>query len=282
MRGQTKRVNFTGEALKGWFGAMFRMLSCGYHFVHEDGITINRPQGTGFYVFVLHLSEAEALLAGERTALGSGTCVLYGPRTLQYYRELEKPFVNDWVHFQGEGLADFFRSLSLPIGRAIAVPRVSSLSRCIHDLQDIQSQGGSLCERMLDVSLQKMFLTLCNKGMAASAPEKGGRYFAEFSALRNSFYSAPKAGVSVGELAEKVHLSKSYFQHVYRELFGHAVMDDIIGGRLERAKYLLEYSPFPVSAIAHTCGYQNDTHFMRQFKKATGLTPSEYRKYNIK
>ena len=32
-----------------------------------------------------------------------------------------------------------------------------------------------------------------------------------------------------------------------------------------------------VQALAAFCGYENELHFMRQFKKCTGLTPSGYR-----
>ncbi len=35
-----------------------------------------------------------------------------------------------------------------------------------------------------------------------------------------------------------------------------------------------------VHALASFCGYENELHFMRQFKKQTGLSPSQYRAQN--
>ena len=32
-----------------------------------------------------------------------------------------------------------------------------------------------------------------------------------------------------------------------------------------------------IASVAALCGYENQLHFMRQFKKFTGLTPSQYR-----
>jgi AraC family transcriptional regulator of arabinose operon len=52
----------------------------------------------------------------------------------------------------------------------------------------------------------------------------------------------------------------------------------MIGSRLEFAKYLLENGSQPIASVSLMCGYENDTHFMRQFKKFTGKTPSQYRK----
>jgi AraC family transcriptional regulator of arabinose operon len=55
------------------------------------------------------------------------------------------------------------------------------------------------------------------------------------------------------------------------------VVIDIINSRLEYAKYLLVNSSLSIAAISKMCGYENDTHFMRQFKKFVGLTPSQFK-----
>jgi AraC family transcriptional regulator of arabinose operon len=83
--------------------------------------------------------------------------------------------------------------------------------------------------------------------------------------------------MTVEQIASRINLSKSYFQHIYKELFGCSVVSDMIYSRLEYAKYLLKNSSLSVSAIAKMCGYENDTHFMRQFKRFEGITPSQFR-----
>ena len=54
-------------------------------------------------------------------------------------------------------------------------------------------------------------------------------------------------------------------------------MEDVLQRRIEYAKYLLSSTDFTIYSISTMCGYANDVHFMRLFKKATGTTPSEYR-----
>ena len=44
------------------------------------------------------------------------------------------------------------------------------------------------------------------------------------------------------------------------------------------AKQLLKTTDLRINEVASSCGYQNSTHFMRQFKEKTGISPSEYRK----
>lgn len=46
--------------------------------------------------------------------------------------------------------------------------------------------------------------------------------------------------------------------------------------RVEHACRLLQETPQPVSQIALACGYPNLSHFNRQFRQITGMTPSRY------
>lgn len=43
---------------------------------------------------------------------------------------------------------------------------------------------------------------------------------------------------------------------------------------------LLSHTNMRIQEIAVQCGYNNENHFMRQFKEKTGLTASDYRKGN--
>ena len=79
------------------------------------------------------------------------------------------------------------------------------------------------------------------------------------------------------ELAERMHLSISHFQHLYREFFGTSCIRDVIDARIAYAQYYLTTTEMSIQALAVFCGYESELHFMRQFKKYTGLTPSGYR-----
>jgi AraC family transcriptional regulator of arabinose operon len=83
---------------------------------------------------------------------------------------------------------------------------------------------------------------------------------------------------NVDSMAAVVNMSRSYFQHIYREIFGVSCMTDVINGKIEKAKEILNETGCTVSQVATMCGYENDEHFMRQFKKIVGVTPTVYRK----
>ena len=48
--------------------------------------------------------------------------------------------------------------------------------------------------------------------------------------------------------------------------------------RLRYAHELLDESPFNMSEIATRCGYSDAFYFSKVFKKATGISPKDYRK----
>ncbi|MFC4099378.1 helix-turn-helix domain-containing protein [Paenibacillus xanthanilyticus] len=255
---------------------MLTLLSCGYHGVHHDGIVRNRPSGSGSYTFVLFKSRAEVTIHGSRFTAFKNTFILFRPSTPHAYRELESPFINDWFHCKGEDMQAFLHELNFPADTPVVVSDPMLVSRCIMDLQRTSRLDGPLRDRILDCDLRSFFMKLGDL-RARTAPDKLGRYYVPFSELRDELYRAPQTHVSVTALASRFNMSKSYFQHIYKDLFQCSVVTDLIHARLERAKYLLDHSELSVSRIAELCGYENDTHFMRQFKKFVGLTPKQYK-----
>ena len=80
------------------------------------------------------------------------------------------------------------------------------------------------------------------------------------------------------ELADQVYLSESYVSHIWCEQTGSSLTDYVTGCKVQRAKQLLSSSELPVSIIAMRVGYANFSYFSKVFKKATGLSPLEFRK----
>lgn len=96
--------------------------------------------------------------------------------------------------------------------------------------------------------------------------------------LRTVIHTDPERVMTIDDMAASVNMSRSGFQHLYKKMFGVSVMDDVISGRVERAKRLLSSTDLTVAEIASKCGYTTEYNFMRQFKSRTGKTPTEYRK----
>jgi AraC family transcriptional regulator of arabinose operon len=55
-------------------------------------------------------------------------------------------------------------------------------------------------------------------------------------------------------------------------------MQEVILARIERAKFYLTTTDMSIKSLSDFCGYENELHFVRQYKAKEGLTPSQYRK----
>ena len=84
--------------------------------------------------------------------------------------------------------------------------------------------------------------------------------------------------LTVGDLARRADLSASQLQREFRRLFGMTVGDYILRLRLLMARRRLRATTDAVGRIATECGFYDQAHFTRAFKKHTGQTPLEYRR----
>jgi AraC family transcriptional regulator len=79
-------------------------------------------------------------------------------------------------------------------------------------------------------------------------------------------------------LAEEMHYEYNYLSNLFSSVEGITLEQYIIKQKIEKAKELLFYDEFNLSEIANKLGYSSVAHLSAQFKKITGLTPSELKK----
>lgn len=83
--------------------------------------------------------------------------------------------------------------------------------------------------------------------------------------------------ITVVEIAQSVDLSTSRFSGLFKTEVGVSPFRYFKNARLERARQLLETTLLNIKVVAAEVGYNDCSHFMREFKKAYDSTPSEYR-----
>jgi len=86
-------------------------------------------------------------------------------------------------------------------------------------------------------------------------------------------YASP---ISLDDAAEKVGLSAARLSRLLTEETGKSFMEHLTEARLDRARSELARGRASIKEIAAECGYPDANYFSRAFKKAVGLTPSEY------
>lgn len=83
-------------------------------------------------------------------------------------------------------------------------------------------------------------------------------------------------------LAQKFRISEVYLRKLFLRYYQITPKQYIIDIRINKAKQLLSDGVLKINAISKSCGFSNQYHFCRVFKKKVGITPTEYmRKYRI-
>lgn len=100
--------------------------------------------------------------------------------------------------------------------------------------------------------------------------------------IQNRFERDCSADVTLPELASEFHVSPSQLSHVFKSITGYSPIDYLISCRLSAAKTLLAESEKSIKEIVDTCGFSDESNFSRTFKNKTGMTPSEFRRQNLR
>ncbi|MEW6358881.1 MAG: PocR ligand-binding domain-containing protein [Planctomycetota bacterium] len=86
--------------------------------------------------------------------------------------------------------------------------------------------------------------------------------------------------LTLGEVAQHVDLSPSYFSRLFRRTTGMTFVEFLTMRRIEEARNLLLTTPMKVIDIAYQVGYADQSYFNKKFREIVGLTPLEFRHQN--
>ena len=84
--------------------------------------------------------------------------------------------------------------------------------------------------------------------------------------------------LSLGELAALAGMNEQYFCRFFKKSLGKTPISYINDFRIRHAATLLRTTELPVTEVCLESGFNNLGHFMKEFKKATQLTPLQFRK----
>lgn len=256
---------------------MIQVTNCGHDSRHPKPCNFEYRQGLPDYLLLLVKQEAWYCTDGERSVLRPNTLICFPPNTHIHYGCDVPGYNDDWVHFTTDGEElELLQKLQPHLGHLISPLDFHKLSEYIRLMTNLYHTASPYHAPMLDAFMHLFLYALLEE---AENPRDAlpPQYYRPFCKLRTKIYDNPADTPSIGELAASLCLSLSYFQHLYKKFFHCSCGQDIIQARLELAKYHLQNSEISIRELAAFCGYNNELHFMRQFKKFVGKTPSEYR-----
>lgn len=87
--------------------------------------------------------------------------------------------------------------------------------------------------------------------------------------------------ITIADFAEELCLSRSYLSHLIADEMDTSFIKYLNARRMEEAKKLLRVTDMSVKKIAVLLRYNDVAYFSRTFKKLTGMTCTEYRRFKV-
>ena len=84
--------------------------------------------------------------------------------------------------------------------------------------------------------------------------------------------------ITIEQLSRQFLMNPSTMKELFKEVYGSSIAAHIRQHRMERASALLLESDDSVAQIARTVGYESQSKFTSEFKKAFSMLPTEYRR----
>lgn len=102
----------------------------------------------------------------------------------------------------------------------------------------------------------------------------------EMKAYIEEHYTNPDLSLTI--LSDRFQVSAKYASHLFKEEFHTKFVDFLAQLRIAHAQNLLSQTDEVIQQIALQVGYANSVTFGRVFKRIVGVTPGDYRKYEMK
>lgn len=243
----------------------------------DKSFEINRPHGSGDYPLMLVKTHAFFEFNGKATVVPPNFIIIFDKQSPQHYWTYGDTFCSDVIHFDLDSESKELLLANIKLDTVIPVSNPNEFSTII---QLITSEYISN-NKFKNISIEFLLRLILTKIIEQSCSTNTYPYYDQLIAIRSDIYSNPTANWTIHNMSQSINLSPSYFQAIYKKTFNISFMTDVINSRINHAKQLLLGTDYTISKIASSLGYNSDVHFMRQFKKLIGVTPSEYRK-NIK
>lgn len=139
-------------------------------------------------------------------------------------------------------------------------------------------EPGQLPHDLPAASIGATCIALLLRESARPAPSKGGLASWQERKIRDHINTNIDSSILVEDLADIVSLSSAHFCRAFKKSFDATPHAYIVRRRVERAQELMRTTRSPLSQIALDCGFADQTHLSKLFRRLTGNTPNNWRR----
>lgn len=198
----------------------------------------------------------------------------------RYSAHKTDPWKYTWLEFDGLRVKEYLESAGLDVSQPIYRPQFPAQGDELRDTMLYIAQHAEASPLHL-IGHLCLFLDALIRSSSTRKTLHGGKlrdfYIQEAINYMEHNYQRE---LTVEEVADMCRLNRSYFSKLFRESMGCPPQEFLIRLRLTKAAEMMKMTTNSIRDIAAGCGYPNQLHFSRAFKKHYGISPKEWRNQN--
>lgn len=254
---------------------MFKVTAVRHAYPERAGFIIDRKFGHRDHTFLHFFNQVELLVGGKKVITEPNACVVFPAGQVQYFFS-KSPLTHDWFHFMGD--VEEIRKCGIEPSKIYYPTKAAFVTESVKKIENEFNSGFYGREEMISLKIKELFINIKRDKEGELSDEPSADMRKALRAFRGEVLTNLDKKQTIKEMAKKNCMSESRFFRVYKAVFGISPIEDIISARINNAKNMLLFTDITVTDIANALGYENLTHFIRQFKSRTGKSPAEYRK----
>lgn len=220
--------------------------------------------------YMIHFIESgNGFYNGMRLGAGQGFICMQN-EVCNYIPDKKDPWTYTWVNLRGEGADRLIKTLSLD--KNVFLWNTVKSKRAFEKIW--QYQGTKELEEL--AALSAVYSIFAEQSLQKVLPKR------DYSAETKSFFEARFAeGVTVEDAANTLNISRAYLRNVFFKSEGISPQGYLMRLRMNRAAELMR-GDYTITEIAAAVGYDDVLQFSKMFSKYFGISPTAFRKREIK
>lgn len=222
-----------------------------------------------FYTWHFVLSGSGTLELGDKTfEISTGQIFFIPPGIkMRYYPKSDAPWEYVWFTLNPETARQYGKLLGLSEETPVTESRyIQKIRLCLKRMFESFEDGGGYFSVL---SCFYEIMEICT----SYSPRTGIRRIREHI---DETFALPS--FNIGQLCCDVGISHPQLLRLFKSTYGMTVKKYVLKKRMELACELLLNTDLSIKSVAYSCGFSDEIHFMKTFKKELGTSALHYRK----
>ena len=250
--------------------AFFYLQECGHLKAGNEHHT-SRQNLQSFLFAVILDGKGSLNYEGQIRPLNSGDCFFIDCRTAHSYQsDPQQPWELLWVHFNGCTTEEYYKLFSAqlpPVFHPVSTVKFVSL---LQELMRLNAETYADTEILTSGLLMNLLTALLT--VNSITEETDSALQVKLKTVLAHIDANFTSDIRLDDLAKRFDISKYYLTREFKRAYGETIFQHIIGLRINYAKRLLRFTDKSVEEISSLCGFNDQSYFSKQFKKAENVT----------